>query len=104
MNKILQLMQAIGCFYEMKPRQNSVKGFQWLDAIFTFWIGGFLFFILLAVSICIGDATLPSYLGDGYSYDNFGRKKGDEPEYNYWPHCYIGNNGKTVNGISAGNF
>ena len=104
MNKILQLMQAIGCFYEMKPRQNSVKGFQWLDAIFTFWIGGFLFFILLAVSICIGDATIPSYLGDGYSYDNFGRKKGDEPEYNYWLHCYIGNNGKTVNGISAGNF
>ena len=104
MNKILQLMQAIGCFYEMKPRQNSVKGFQWLDAIFTFWIGGFLFFILLAGSICIGDATIPSYLGDGYSYDNFGRKKGDEPEYNYWPHCYIGNNGKTVNGISAGNF
>ena len=73
MNKILQLMQAIGCFYEMKPRQNSVKGFQWLDAIFTFWIGGFLFFILLAVSICIGDATIPSYLGDGYSYDNFFR-------------------------------
>ena len=104
MNKILQLMQAIGCFYEMKPRQNSVKGFQWLDALFTFWIGGFLFFILLAVSICIGDATIPSYLGDGYSYDNFGRKKGDEPEYNYWLHCYIGNNGKTVNGISAGNF
>ena len=104
MNKILQLMQAIGCFYEMKPRQNSVKGFQWLDAIFTIWKGGFLFIILLAVSICIGDATIPSYLGDGYSYDNFGRKKGDEPEYNYWPHCYIGNNGKTVNGISAGNF
>ena len=82
MNKTLQLAQAIGCLYEMEPRQNSVKGFQWLDAIFTFWIGGFLFFILLAVSICIGDATIPSYLGDGYSYDNFDRKVGEKPEYN----------------------
>ena len=92
MNKILQLTQAIGCLYEMEPRQKCLRDLQWLEAIFEFWIGGLLFFILLAVSICIGDATIPSYLGDGYSYDNFGL------------HCYIGNNGKTVNGISAGNF
>lgn len=104
MNKILQLTQAIGCLYEMESRQKCLRDLQWLEAIFEFWIGGLLFFILLAVSICIGDATIPSYLGDGYSYDNFGRKKGDEPEYNYWLHCYIGNNWKTVNGISAGNF
>ena len=103
MNKILQLTQAIGCLYEMEPRQKC-RDLQWLEAIFEFWIGGFLFFTFLAVSICIGDATIPSYLGDGYSYDNFGRKMGDEPEYNYWLHCYIGNNWKTVNGISAGNF
>ena len=73
MNKILHLVQAIGCLYEMELRQKSLKGLQWLEAIFEFWIGGFLFFILLAVSICIGDATIPTYLGDGYSYDNFSR-------------------------------
>ena len=73
MNKLLQLAQAIGCFYEMETGQKSLKGLQWLEAIFEFWIGGFLFFILLAVSICIGDATIPTYLGDGYSYDNFPR-------------------------------
>ena len=99
MNKILQLVQAIGCFYEMELRQKSLKGLQWLEAIFEFCIGGFLFFILLAVSIHVGDATIPSYLGDGYSYDNFDRKEGDEPEYNYWLHCYIGNNGETVSGL-----
>ena len=99
MNKILQLTQAIGCLYEMELRQKSLKDLQWLEAIFEFCIGGFLYFILLAVSICIGDATIPSYLGDGYSFDNFDRKKGDEPEYNYWLHCYIGNNGETVSGL-----
>ena len=96
MNKTLQLVQAVGCLYEMESRQKSLKGLQWLEAIFEFCIGWFLFFILLAVSIHVGDATIPSYLGDGYSYDNFVRKGGDEPEYNYWLHCYIGNNGEAV--------
>ena len=73
MNKILQLTQAIGCFYEMETGQKCLRDLQWLEAIFEFWIGGLLFLILLAVSICIGDATIPSYLGDGYSYDNFSR-------------------------------
>ena len=81
MNKILHLVQAIGCLYEMELRQKGLKGLQWLEAIFEFWIGGFLFFILLAVSICIGDATIPTYLGDGYSYDNFSaRRSGSFPE------------------------
>ena len=83
MNKTLQLVQAIGCFYEMESKQKCLSGLQRLEAIIEFWISGFLFFILLAVSICIGDATIPSYLGDGYSYDNFDRKEGDEPEINY---------------------
>ena len=96
MNKVLQLAQAIGCLYEMELRQKGLKGLQWLEAIFEFWIDEFLFFILLAASICIGDTTIPSYLGDGYSYDNFDRKEGDEPEYNYWLHCYIGNNGEIL--------
>ena len=51
MNKIFQLKQAIGCFYEMEVRQKSLKGLQWLEAMFDFWIGDFLFFVLLAVSI-----------------------------------------------------
>ena len=99
MNKTLQLAQAIGCLYEIELRQKRLKGLQCLEAIFELWIGGFLFFILLAVSIHIGDTTIPSYLGDGYSYDNFVCKGGDEPEYNYWLHCYIGNNGETVSGL-----
>lgn len=99
MNKILQLVQAIGCLYEMETGQKGLKGLQWLESIFEFWIGGFLFFILLTVSICIGDATIPSYLGDGYSYDNFDRKEGVELEFNYWLHCYISNNEETVSGL-----
>ena len=94
MYKILQLKQAIGCFYKMEVRQKGLKGFQGLASFFEFWIGEFMFFILLAVSIHIGDTTIPSYQGDGYSFDNFARKEGDEPEYNYWLHCYIGNNGE----------
>ena len=96
MNKTLQLAQAIGCLYEIELRQKSLKGLQCLEAIFELWIGGFLFFILLAVSIHIGDTTIPSYLGDGYSFDNFDRKKGDYPEYNYWLHCYIDNDRETL--------
>ena len=96
MNKILQLEQAISCFYEMEVSQKGLKGFQWLASVFEFWIGEFLFFVLLAVSIHIGDTTIPSYLGDGYSFDNFDRKEGDEPEYNYWLHCYIDNDRETL--------
>ena len=96
MNKILQLEQAISCFYEMEVSQKGLKGFQWLASIFEFWIGEFLLFVLLAISIHIGDTTIPSYLGDGYSYDNFERKEGNELEYNYWLHCYIGNNGEIL--------
>ena len=96
MNKILQLEQAISCFYEMEVSQKGLKGFRWLASIFEFWIGEFLFFVLLAISIHIGDTTIPSYLGDGYSYDNFERKEGNEPEYNYWLHCYIRNNGEIL--------
>lgn len=88
MNKTLQLVQAIGCFYEMESKQKCLSGLQRLEAIIEFWISGFLFFILLAVSIYMGDTTIPSYLGDGYSFDNFDRKEDDEPEYNYWLHCY----------------
>ena len=64
MNKTLQLAQAIGCLYEMEPRQKSLRGLQWIEAIIDFWIGGFLFFVLLAVSIHIGETTIPTYLGD----------------------------------------
>ena len=92
----MQLEQPIGCFYEMETGQKSLRGLQWIEAIIDFWIGEFLFFVLLAVSINIGDATIPSYLGDEYSYDNFDRKEGDESEYNYWLQCYIDNDGEIL--------
>ena len=94
MNKILQLAQAIGCFYDMEVGNENLNGYQRVKRLISFWIGEFLFFILLAVSIHKGDTTIPSYLGDGYSFDNFDRKEGDEPEYNCWLHCYIGHNGE----------
>lgn len=96
MNKILQLEQAISCFYEMEVSQKGLKGFQWLASVFEFWIGEFLLFVLLAVSIHIGDTTIPSYLGDGYSFDNFDRKVGVELEFNYWLHCYTDNDGEIL--------
>lgn len=65
------------------------NGFQRLKAFCSFWIGEFLLLIILTVSIFIGDTKIPTYLGDGYSFDNFERKEVDDPEYNYWLDCYV---------------
>ena len=76
MYKILQIEQVIGCFYELCIIRKNFKGFHWLDAFCHFWIGGLLLFIILTISIFISDTKIPTYLGDGYSFDNFERKEG----------------------------
>ena len=89
MNRLSQIKQANACFYEMKVEDKCLKGFQRLKAFCNFWIGEFLLLIILTVSIFIGDTKIPTYLGDGYSFDNFERKEVDDPEYNYWLDCYV---------------
>ena len=66
-----EIIEAIECFYEMEVKVRAFKGSQWLEAVCGFWIGSFLFFIILSVSICIGDTKIPYYMGDGYDFDNF---------------------------------
>lgn len=93
MNKLLQVKQSTECFYEMDVGSKNLKGLQWFEAFCNFWICALLFQIIVIISIYIGDTHIPNYLGDGYSYDNFGRKEGDDLEYNYWLDQYIGNDG-----------
>ena len=94
MNKLLQLAQAIGCFYDMEVGNENLNGYQRVKRLISFWIEEFVFINFLMFGIWKGDVKIPLYLGDGYSFDNFDRKEGDEPEYNYWLHCYIANNGE----------
>lgn len=93
MNKLLQAKQSIECFFEMYVGSKNLKNLQSFEAFCNFCIGVLLFQIILIISVCIGDTHIPSYLGDGYSHDNFKRKEGEAPEYNYWLDCYIGNDG-----------
>ena len=69
MNRLSQIKQANACFYEMEVEDKCLKGFQRLKAFCSFWIGEFLLLIILTVSIFIGDTKIPTYLGDGYSFD-----------------------------------
>lgn len=74
MNKIyakFRIIEVMQCFYEMELNNRSLKGFQWLKAVRDFWIGNFLFFIILTISICIGYTKIPYYMGDGYDFDIF---------------------------------
>ena len=93
MNKPLQVKQATECIFEINTGSKKLKGLHRFEAFSDFWIGTLLFQLVLIISIYIGDTHIPTYLGDGYGYDNFGRKEGDAPEYNYWLDYYIGNDG-----------
>ena len=89
MNKLMQLVNAMICWHELGKLDRKERGFRGIGEVFESMIGSLLFSLILAFGILMGWTHIPGYLGDGYSYDHFERKEGDDPEYNYILGCYM---------------
>ena len=87
---LVQMMEAISCWFEMERLvSKKKKGLHRIMEIVDVFLSGLIFTLILAFGLCKGWVHIPTYLGDGYSFDNFDRKDGDTPEYNYILDCYI---------------
>ena len=71
MNKLIQLIHVIGCMYELEKFDKKEKGFRRIGEVIDSVPGNVISFLILAFGILIGWVHIPTYMGDGYSYDNF---------------------------------
>ena len=83
MNKLIQLVNAMICWSELEKLDRREKRVRGIGEVIKSLIGSLIFSLILAFGIFMGWIHIPDYLGDGYSYDHFDRKEGDDPEYNY---------------------
>ena len=77
MSKIIQFVFAMSCLrecekncYKGRPIKKGT-GLHWVEETLNNIISKVLFDVLLAIGIFMGWVILPTYLGDGYDYDNF---------------------------------
>ena len=83
MNKLMQMMVLIDCLFELGKLKYKSNAAHRVTEIVNFMVEGLLLIVLLGYGICKGIVHIPTYLGDGYSYDNFERDPWEVPEFNY---------------------
>ena len=83
MNKLMQMMVLIDCLFELGMLKHKSNVAHRFAEIVNFVVEGLLLIVLLGYGICKGIVHIPTYLGDGYSYDNFARDPWEVPEFNY---------------------
>ena len=71
MNKLIQLIHVIGCWHELEKLDKKEKGPHSAGKVFNVLIAKSVLFLVLAFGIILGWVKIPTWLGDGYSYDNF---------------------------------
>ncbi len=77
-NKLFQIIFAIGCWFELDKLDKRSKVCRKATGLRRFAekletaAEIVLFFGILAYGIIKGWVKIPTYLGDGYGYDNFG--------------------------------
>ncbi len=73
MNKLIQMINVIGCWYELEKPDIKETGNRGVGAAFGSLIVKALWLLILAFGICMDWVRIPTDLGDGYGYDNFER-------------------------------
>ena len=68
MNKLMQVVTVIGCWWELEKPDNNEIGVKWVKEAAVSVIG----LALVIVGILMGWIKIPTYMGDGYDYDNDG--------------------------------
>ena len=77
MDKFVQLINAILCLSEFHKLNKREYRFHGIREAFDSLTGSIVFILILSVGIFMGLIHIPTYLGDGYGYDNFDRQKGN---------------------------
>lgn len=83
MNKLMQMMVLIDCLFELGMLKYKSNAAHRVTEIVNFMVEGLFLIVLLGYGICKGIVHIPTYLGDGYSYDNFARDPWEAREFNY---------------------
>ena len=83
MNKLSQIFLAMSCWLELERSGTKARGLRGIREMAGSTMSALAVFLILTVGILAGWVNIPTWLGDGYSYDYFDRKEGDDPEYNY---------------------
>ncbi len=89
MNKLSQIFFAMICWIELEKAGTKARGLRGIREMVGSTMSGLTVFLILTVGILAGWVNIPTWLGDGGGYDNFDRKEGDGPEYNYILGCYM---------------
>ena len=72
MNKLMQIVSVIGCWFEIEQFTGTKKvGLRRIVGAVGSVKSGIPFLLILVVGILMGWVRIPTYMGDGHSYDNF---------------------------------
>ena len=71
MNKLNQILFTMGCWMELERFEAKRKGLQGFREMVGSTLSALLFFLILIVCILAGWVKIPTYMGDGGSYDNY---------------------------------
>ncbi len=71
MNKLNQILCTMSCWMELERSEAKRKGFQGSREMVGSTLSALLFFLILIFGILAGWVKIPTYMGDGGSYDNY---------------------------------
>lgn len=71
MNKLKQIFFAMSCWIELERSGTKARGLRGIREMVGSTMSALAVFLILTVGILAGWVNIPTWLGDGYSYDNF---------------------------------
>lgn len=75
MNKLNQILSAMSCWMELERSGAKKKGLQGIRETVCLTLSALPFLLILVFGILTGWVEIPTYMGDGCSYDHFDHKK-----------------------------
>lgn len=71
MNKLNQILFAMSSWMELEKSGAKRKGLQEIREMVGSTLSALPFFLILVFGILVGWVKIPTYMGDGGSYDNY---------------------------------
>ncbi len=71
MNKLNQILFAVSSWMELEKSGAKRKGLQGIREMVGSTLSALPFFLILVFGILAGWVKIPTYMGDGGSYDNY---------------------------------
>ena len=71
MNKLNQILCTMSSWMELEKSEAKPKGLQGIREMVGSTLSALPFFLILVFGILAGWVKIPTYMGDGGSYDNY---------------------------------